>query len=182
MLISVDDATARPWGLATMGLVAASALGCGNDDSGGVAPTASTQDSTLIVDGVLRAGDEFEASFTGRLRELRGGYLWVQSLDGAQVALLRSDGNPEIPMGYTVDSAEFEMLADGLTDETSSSSCPQRSRRAATNSARRIPFPRHVSRSRCKPTSRGAMRPRRRLAEHYVDRRRQRASRVVGIE
>ena len=133
MLISVDDATARRWGLATMGLVAASALGCGNDESRestgsgsferaastGVAPTESTPDSTLIVDGVLRAGDEFEASFTGRLRELRGGYLWVQSLDGARLALLRSDGNPEIPMGYTVNPDEFVMLDDGLTGETS---------------------------------------------------------------
>jgi hypothetical protein len=135
MLISVDDATARRWGLATMGLVAVSALGCGNDESGartstgsasferavttGVAPIGSSHGSTVIVDGVLRAGDVFEVSFTGQLRELRGGYLWVQSLDGAQLALLRSDGNPEIPMGYTVDSAEFEMLDDGLTGETS---------------------------------------------------------------
>jgi hypothetical protein len=79
----------------------------------------SVPGSTLTVGGVLRAGEEFEVSFTGELRELRGGYLWVQGLDDSRVALLRSDGNPEIPMGYAVDATEFEMLDDGLSGETS---------------------------------------------------------------
>jgi hypothetical protein len=145
MLMSVDDRPRRWRGLATIGLVAAEAmgtLGCGGDDSGlsdpigststdpigGTSLTATTsamtttdsaQSSTLTVDGVLRAGEEFQVSFTGRLRALRGGYLWVQTLDGAQVALLRGDGNPEIPIEYTVNPAEFEMLDDGLTGERS---------------------------------------------------------------
>jgi hypothetical protein len=84
-----------------------------------ITSTGSVQGSTLSVDRVLRAGDAFAVSFTGQLRDLRGGYLWVQRLDGAPVALLRSDGNPEIPMGYTVDAAEFDMLDDGLSGESS---------------------------------------------------------------
>jgi hypothetical protein len=145
MLMSVHDGATRWRGLATIGFVAVGAmgtLGCGGDDSGTGDPIGSTSiepiggttvtatppaiattdvapTSSLTVDGVLRAGGVFEVSFTGRLRELRGGYLWVQTLDGVQVALLRSDGNPEIPMGYTVNPVEFEMLDDGITGKTS---------------------------------------------------------------
>jgi hypothetical protein len=145
MLMSVHDGATRWRGLATIGVVAVGAmgtLGCGGDDSstgdpigsastepsGGttvtatptvIATTDSAPSSSLTVAGFLRAGEVFEMSFTGRLRELRGGYLWVQTLDGVQVALLRSDGNSEIPMGYTVNPAEFEMLDDGITGETS---------------------------------------------------------------
>jgi hypothetical protein len=75
--------------------------------------------SGLSVDGPLRTGDVFQVSFAGELRDLRGGYMWVRTLDGSGVALLRSDGNPEIEMSSTMDLAEYEMLDDGLTGETS---------------------------------------------------------------
>lgn len=143
----MTDGAPRRRGPSAIGLVAVGAIatfGCGDDGSSARDPidstsavpvgdatvtvtstttaittTGSVQGSTLTVDGVLRAGEVFEVSFTGQLGDLRGGYLWVQGLDGAPVALLRSDGNPEIPMGYTVDAAEFEMLDDGLSGETS---------------------------------------------------------------
>jgi hypothetical protein len=71
------------------------------------------------VDRALRPGETFDVSFTGGLRELRGGYLWLRLPDGTDVALLRSDGNPEIPMGYVTDPSVAEMLDDGLSGDTS---------------------------------------------------------------
>ena len=71
------------------------------------------------VDRALRPGETFDVSFTGGLRELRGGYLWLRLPDGTDVALLRSDGNPEIPMGYDTDLSVAEMLDDGLSGDTS---------------------------------------------------------------
>ena len=145
--MSVADCARRRRDPPAIGLVAVitiATLGCGGDgssvrdpiDSSSAVPTGaatatvtstatavtamgSVPGSTLAVDGVLRAGEEFEVSFTGELRELRGGYLWVQELDDVRVALLRGDGNPEIPMGYAVDATEFEMLDDGLSGENS---------------------------------------------------------------
>ena len=64
-------------------------------------------------------GAEFEVSFEGSLRRVRGGYFWIQEVDGAPVALLRSDGNPEIPMSYDIDVANAGMLDDGLSGESS---------------------------------------------------------------
>ncbi len=73
----------------------------------------------MAVNDVLVSGEEFEVTFTGRLRESRGGYFWLNAPDGAAIALLRSDGNPEIPMGYTADVTHATMLADGLSGERS---------------------------------------------------------------
>ena len=78
----------------------------------------------MSVDGPLRVGAEFEVSFEGSLRRIRGGYFWIQELDGAPVALLRSDGNPEIPMSYNIDVAEAGMLDDGLSGESSMLALP----------------------------------------------------------
>ena len=58
-------------------------------------------------------------TFTGRLRDQRGGYLWLRTATGTDIALLRSDGNPEIPVGYTLDTAASEMLDDGLSGDSS---------------------------------------------------------------
>jgi hypothetical protein len=73
----------------------------------------------MSVDGPLIVGAEFEVSFEGSLRRIRGGYFWLQELDGTRVALLRSDGNPEIPMSYNIDVATADMLDDGLSGESS---------------------------------------------------------------
>ena len=69
----------------------------------------------MRVDQPIVAGQPFRVSFTGRLSELRGGYLFVRDSGGATVALLRSDGNAEIPMGYELDPGEWAMLDDGLS-------------------------------------------------------------------
>jgi hypothetical protein len=144
ILMPVADCARRrrdPLAIGILAVIAITTLGCGNDGSSthdpidsssavstraakgitttAITATGSVPGSTLSVDGVLRTGEEFEVSFTGELRELRGGYLWVQRVDDAPVALLRSDGNPEIPMGYAVDATEFEMLDDGLSGATS---------------------------------------------------------------
>jgi hypothetical protein len=144
ILMPVADRVPRrrdPPAIGLLAVIAIVTMGCGGDgsstrdriDSSSAVPTRAATTATMIaitatgsapgatvtVDGVLRAGEEFEVSFTGKLRELRGGYLWVQGLDDAPVALLRSDGNSEIPMGYVVDATEFEMLDDGLSGETS---------------------------------------------------------------
>jgi hypothetical protein len=71
------------------------------------------------VDQALRPGEPFDVSFTGGLRELRGGYLWLRLPDGTDVALLRSDGNPEIPMGYETDLSVAVGLDDALSGDTS---------------------------------------------------------------
>jgi hypothetical protein len=76
--------------------------------------------SEMSVDGPIIVGAEFEVSFEGSLRRIRGGYFWLQELDGTRVALLRSDGNSEIPMSYNLDVANAGMLlADGLSGESS---------------------------------------------------------------
>jgi hypothetical protein len=49
---------------------------------------------------------------------LRGGYLWLQTADGERLALLRCDGNAEIPMGYDLDP-NAEILDDGISGNTS---------------------------------------------------------------
>jgi len=81
--------------------------------------TAAAVSSDMSVDGPLTVGAEFEVSFDGSLRRSRGGYFWLQEIDGTRVALLRSDGNPEIPMSYNVDVASADMLDDGLSGESS---------------------------------------------------------------
>ena len=73
---------------------------------------------SLGVDGPLHAGEVFEVTFTGRLTRIRGGYVWVRK-SGENRALLRSDGNPEIPMGFEEDAAKFMMLDDGISGATS---------------------------------------------------------------
>jgi hypothetical protein len=81
--------------------------------------TAASVSSDMSVHGPLVVGAESEVSFDGSLRRSRGGYFWIQELDGTRVALLRSDGNPEIPMSYSIDVASAEMLDDGLSGESS---------------------------------------------------------------
>ncbi len=73
----------------------------------------------MSVDDALVAGDEFDLSFTGALRENRGGYFWLQEPNGVRKALLRSDGNPDIPMSYDLNLADASMLDDALSGETS---------------------------------------------------------------
>ena len=88
--------------------------------------TAASMSSDMSVDGALIVGADFQISFTGSLRESRGGYFWLQELDGTPVALLRSDGNPEIPMSYSLDIANPGMADDGLSGEWSMLVLPPR--------------------------------------------------------
>ena len=81
--------------------------------------TAASMTSDMSVEGPLIVGADFEISFAGSLSESRGGYFWLQELDGTPVALLRSDGNPEIPMSYSLDVANAGMRDDGLSGEWS---------------------------------------------------------------
>lgn len=81
--------------------------------------TQTSGDVLLSVQGPLRSGEEFIVSFSGPLQTLRGGYLWLGTVDGSRVALLRGDGNPEIPMGYELDPTRQEQLDDGITGATS---------------------------------------------------------------
>ena len=73
----------------------------------------------MRVDDQIVAGQTFVVAFTGQLSTLRGGYLIVKDVEGVSVALLRSDGNSEIPMGYELDPDRFDMLADGLSGPSS---------------------------------------------------------------
>lgn len=79
----------------------------------------------MPLDGPLTVGADFGISFAGSLRERRGGYFWLQELDGTPVALLHSDGSPEIPMSYSLDDANAGRLDDGLSGETRRSSTPR---------------------------------------------------------
>jgi hypothetical protein len=72
----------------------------------------------MTVTEPIIAGQEFKVSFAGRLRDGRGGYLWVKDPAGTEVALLRGDGNPEIPVGYELDVTVATVLDDGLSGET----------------------------------------------------------------
>lgn len=45
--------------------------------------------------------------------------MWVRATDGTAVALLRGDGNPEIPIGYELDVTSAAILDDGLSGEMS---------------------------------------------------------------
>ncbi len=75
--------------------------------------------STLMsVESPIIAGRTFVAHFSGRLAEIRGGYLSVTDATGAVVASLRSDGNSEIPMAYVLGS-KLDHLDDGLSGEQS---------------------------------------------------------------
>ncbi len=73
----------------------------------------------MTVDQQIVAGQKFAVSFTGRLSTTRGGYLFVKDIEGVSVALLRSDGNSEIPMGYELNPDRFDMLDDGLSGTSS---------------------------------------------------------------
>jgi hypothetical protein len=73
----------------------------------------------MAVEDALVPGQKFHVRFDGRLRDSRGGYFWLNSPSGAPLALLRSDGNPEIPIGYSRDVTHATMLADGLSGERS---------------------------------------------------------------
>jgi hypothetical protein len=91
--------------------------------------TATTVTSTmpsgdLAVDDPLVPGEQFQVVFAGRLRELRGGYFWLKTPEGARLALLRSDGNSEIPIGYSTDVTHATMLADGLSGERATLELP----------------------------------------------------------
>jgi hypothetical protein len=48
------------------------------------------------------------------MAELRSPYYLLRNRDGLTVALLRSDGNPEVPMGYQTNPSKFEALTDAL--------------------------------------------------------------------
>jgi hypothetical protein len=86
-----------------------------------VTPVSSGPSSPVLmrVDEEIVAGQPFTVSFTGQLSEIRGGYLFVNDARGEGVALLRGDGNSEIPMGYELDPARWGMLDDGLSGASS---------------------------------------------------------------
>ncbi len=75
--------------------------------------------SNMSVDGGVVTGAEFDILFTGALSDSRGGYFWLERPDGTRMALLRSDGNAEIPMGYDLGVDDAMMLDDGLSGDTS---------------------------------------------------------------
>ncbi len=106
--------------LACVSLLAA----CGDEPSAGPAstgPSASSVPSSALmrIDQEVIVGQTFVVSFSGRLRGIRGGYLFVDDAGGEPAALLRSDGNSEIPMGYELDPARWGMLDDGLSGASS---------------------------------------------------------------
>jgi hypothetical protein len=84
----------------------------------------SSASMMMTADRTLIAGQTFTMTFTGQLRDLRGGYLWLQTAIGTNIALLRSDGNPSVPMGYTLDTAAWDILDDGLSGDTSTFTVP----------------------------------------------------------
>jgi len=73
----------------------------------------------MTVESPLQAGGQFRVTFDGKLRESRGGYFWLRTPAGVAVALLRSDGNPEVAMDYSLDVTHATMLADALAGPTS---------------------------------------------------------------
>lgn len=73
----------------------------------------------MAISQSVVVGEEFTVAFSGGLRNTRGGYLVVKAGDGAEVALLRSDGNSDIPIGYELDVTVATMLTDALHGDTS---------------------------------------------------------------
>ena len=74
----------------------------------------------MAVDRPIVKGQRFQVSFTGRLSELRGGYLFVQDLNGEALALLWDDALAECPMGYELDPTRWEILDYGVMGDESS--------------------------------------------------------------
>jgi hypothetical protein len=99
-------------------LATAVVVGCSSDADTTQLPATSTTTvsvSTLMsVKSPITAGETFVVNFSGRLAEIRGGYLSVTDATGAVVASLRSDGNSEIPMAYVLGS-NLDQLDDGLS-------------------------------------------------------------------
>lgn len=104
-------------------VVLAFASGCGStpgEPSASSAPAATLVPSLHMgIDQPIVAGQPFQVFFTGQLSKARGGYLFVKDTSGTKVGLLRSDGNPQIPMGYELDPARWDMLADSLSGNES---------------------------------------------------------------
>ncbi len=139
---------------------------CGGEPAAGPArsePPVSAVPSLsalMTVDQQVVAGPTFAVSFTGRLSTTRGGYLFVKDMEGVSVALLRSDGNSEIPMGYELDPDKFGMLDDGLFGTSSTFPLPAgTARRRLRPVHRKLPAARgvRVGRGLGKLTRRGAI-------------------------
>lgn len=80
--------------------------------SGEVSPLKEMQ---LVGDDRVKPGGTFEVTFSGSMSDARGGSFELRNSSGVGVALLRSDGNPEVPIGYETDPSRFEALADKLS-------------------------------------------------------------------
>jgi hypothetical protein len=83
------------------------------------ASTTERETSRMSIGQGVVSGEQFTVSFSGRLQDSRGGYLWVKTADGSTVALLRSDGKAGIPMGYELDLSVASMMDDALSGPTS---------------------------------------------------------------
>ena len=70
-----------------------------------------------VLDQNIQSGAEFRVMFSGRLASSRGGYFNLIDRSGTVIALLRSDGNNEIPMGYETNPERFVQFDDALTGE-----------------------------------------------------------------
>jgi len=107
-------------------LSCASFSACG-DSPEGAASSASVEPTTTLpmspdmaVDRPIVKGQPFQVSFTGRLSELRGGYLYVQDMNGDALALLWDDSLVESPTGYELDPTRWEILDYGVMGDESS--------------------------------------------------------------
>lgn len=74
----------------------------------------------MAVDRAITRGQEFAVSFTGKLSESRGGYMFVHDLNGEPLALLWDEYLTETPARYELDPDRWQMLDYGVTGDESS--------------------------------------------------------------
>lgn len=74
----------------------------------------------MAVDQAITRGQEFAVSFTGKLSESRGGYLFVHDLNGEPLALLWDEYLTETPTRYELDPDRWQMLDYGVMGDESS--------------------------------------------------------------
>ena len=92
----------------------------GHDAAAAAQKARDSATALISLDSVdVHPGETFAVHFGGTLTRSHGGYLWLERPTGTRVALLRSDGNPQIPMGYQLDMDKAAMLDDAIMVPTS---------------------------------------------------------------